>query len=79
MHTDLGRYAVSALLGIGLASLFRKVCAGRNCLVFKAPPFDEVTKSVYAHADKCYTFKEKSTQCGLAAQQVPFEETVPLV
>jgi hypothetical protein len=63
LHTHNGRYAISFILGIGLASLFRKICNDRNCIVFKAPPMDEVTKNTYAHGDKCYTFKEKMVKC----------------
>lgn len=63
LHTNNGRYAISFILGMGLASLFRKVCNDRNCIVFKGPPIDEVTTNTYAYADKCYTFKEKLTKC----------------
>ena len=63
LHTDNGRYAISFILGIGLASLFRKICKDRNCLVFKAPPLEEVTKNTYSYGDKCYTFKERLTKC----------------
>lgn len=65
LHTDNGKYAISFLLGMGLASLFRKVCKDRNCLVFKAPPLDEVTKNTYTYGDKCYTFKETLTKCNM--------------
>lgn len=74
LHTDNGRYAISFILGIGLASLFRKVCKDRNCIIFKAPPIDEVTKNTYAYGDKCYTFKEKATKCSAEkSEQVTFE------
>jgi hypothetical protein len=32
----------SIILGIGLASLFRKVCKDKNCIVLKPPPLDEI-------------------------------------
>jgi hypothetical protein len=63
LHTENGRYAISFILGIGLASLFRKICNDRNCLIFKAPPLNEVTENTYTYGDKCYTFKEKLTKC----------------
>jgi hypothetical protein len=63
LHTQNGRYAISFILGMGLASLFRKICKDRNCMVFKAPPLSEVTKNTYAFGDKCFTFKEKLTNC----------------
>ena len=69
IHTHNGRYAISFILGVGLASLFRKVCNDRNCLVFKAPPLEEVTKNTYAYGDKCYTFKEQLAKCNDANRQ----------
>ena len=73
LHTQNGRYAISFILGMGLASLFRKICKDRNCLIFKAPPLSEVTTNTYAYGDKCYTFKEKSTKCNPDnTNKVPF-------
>ncbi len=72
IHTDNGRYAISFLLGMGLASLFRKICKDRNCLVFKAPPLDEVTKNTYAYGNKCYTFKERLTKCSDNKEKIEF-------
>jgi hypothetical protein len=63
LHTNNGRYAISFILGLGLASLFRKVCNDRNCMIFKAAPISEVTKNIYAHGDKCFSFKEQSVKC----------------
>ncbi len=31
-HTTTGKYLMSIILGLGLASLFRKVCKDKNCL-----------------------------------------------
>ena len=56
LHTDNGRYAISFILGLGLASLFKKVCSDRNCIVLAAPPFEEVTKNIYEYNNKCYKF-----------------------
>ncbi len=72
LHTNNGRYAISFILGIGLASLFRKVCKDRNCIIFKAPPLDEVTKNTYAYGDKCYNFKEKITKCHPDKEKISF-------
>ena len=32
-----GQISISIILGVGLASFFRKACNSRNCLVFQAP------------------------------------------
>ena len=73
LHTENGKYAISFILGMGLASLFRKICNDRNCLIFQAAPLSEVTKNTYAHGDKCYTFKEKMVKCNPANKdKIPF-------
>jgi hypothetical protein len=73
MHTEKGRYAISIILGLGIASLFRKVCSGRNCIILKAPDMEEVQKTIYAYNNKCYKFKEQSSKCGMAKKQVLIE------
>ena len=70
--SDIGKYIISVILGIGLASLFRKVCKDRNCLVFKGPPLVEIKDQVYNHNDKCYKFAEKSVKCGGKEKSIKF-------
>ena len=70
LHTTNGQYIISFILGIGLASLFRKVCNSRNCIVFKAPDFDEVTKNIYSYDTKCYSFKKSAVACGGAEKEI---------
>ena len=72
MHTNLGKIIISIILGIGLASLFRKACQSRSCLVFEAPPLEEVSKSTYQHDGRCYRFTEKSVACDKARKTVHF-------
>jgi hypothetical protein len=73
LHSNLARYIISVLLGLGLASLFRKACKERNCLVFKGPQIDKLKNKIYKHNDKCYKFKENSSKCGQRDRQVEFE------
>ena len=63
MKTNIGRMILSIILGIGLASLFRKSCESRNCLIFHAPSFKEINENVYKYNNKCYKFKEHSVRC----------------
>ena len=35
---DLGKIIISCILGLGLASLFKKICVDDNCLIIKSPP-----------------------------------------
>ena len=53
VHTQNGKIIMSMLLGLGLASLFRSVCKGKNCLVFHAPPLDQFKDKIYKNGNKC--------------------------
>ena len=46
IHGKFSKYVISAIIGIGLATLFRKACNSRNCLVFKAPSIDKIKNQV---------------------------------
>jgi len=73
LHTQSGKYIMSAVLGFGLATLFRTVCKGKNCIVFKAPPMDEIEDKVYKHQDKCYKFTPVTTKCDAHKRNVAME------
>ena len=63
INSKRGKYLVSILLGLGLASLFRVACESRNCLIFKAPSLDKIKGKIFGHNQKCYKYLEKSTSC----------------
>ena len=58
-----GKYIFSIILGLGLASLFRRACASRNCLVFKAPSLKSIKEQIFGFNEKCYKFAETSVSC----------------
>ena len=72
LYSRFGKVVVSILLGLGLATLFRKVCNERNCMVFHPPPFDDLKKNIYKYGDKCYKFKEKAVKCDSNKKKVRF-------
>ena len=63
MNNPSGRILVSILLGLGLASVFRKVCSGQNCVIIKAPPSKDVNKYYYKIDDECYKYTPYATKC----------------
>ena len=73
LHTERGRIIMSILLGFGLASLFRRVCKGKNCLTFHAPPLDDFKDKIYKNNDKCVKYVPVATKCSLNAKTVTFE------
>jgi hypothetical protein len=63
IHTKLGKVIMSIILGFGLATLFRSVCKGKNCLILEAPPMEEIKEKIFRHHDKCYKFTPIVTKC----------------
>ena len=63
LETEKGQIIVSVILGLGLASLFRKVCTEGNCVVIQGPPLDEVENKIFKQDSKCYRYKAVSTKC----------------
>ena len=72
VDTSVGRIVISAILGIGLASIFRKVCNSRDCLVFEAPPMKEVMENIYKYNGRCYRFKESPLACDAEKKIIEF-------
>ena len=72
IHTPLGKVVVSILLGLGLASIFRRVCEDRQCLVFRPPDAKQVEESVYKHDGQCYKYKATGTTCRKGIRRVSF-------
>lgn len=63
LHSYSGKILISILWGFGLACLFRKVCRGRNCIIYNAPDPNEIKKKTYEYNKKCYKYFTETTKC----------------
>lgn len=63
LDTKKGQILISIILGLGLASIFRRVCNDGNCLVIEGPPLEEVENKIFKQDNKCYKYKAQSTNC----------------
>ena len=63
INSQTGKYLMSMLLGIGLATLFRTVCKGSRCKIMKAPPMEEIDGQIYKINNKCYEMKTNLIKC----------------
>jgi hypothetical protein len=63
LDTEMGRFFISAILGLGLASLFNKVCKDKNCITFNGPVLSEFEGKIYKHGEKCYKYSLQSSKC----------------
>lgn len=63
MEDPVGRIVVSILLGFGLATLFRKVCSGKSCVIVNGPSIQDVKKFYYKIDDDCYKYTPYASKC----------------
>lgn len=72
VHTQTGKLIMSILLGFGLASLFRTVCKNKECLIFHAPPLEQIQNKIYKNGDKCVKYSPVPTKCNADVKTVNF-------
>jgi|TARA_Y100000992_G_scaffold254654_1_gene187618 hypothetical protein len=71
INSKEGKYIISIILGLGLATMFREVCKDKTCIEFRAIGEKEIKDKIYKHDNKCYKYSLKSTSCGGNKQTVP--------
>ena len=75
IHSQSGKILMSILLGFGLATFFRMVCKDKNCILFHAPPLEEIKDKIYKGEDnKCYKYVSHSTKCDSKKKILEFKE-----
>mgnify|MGYP001263232619 FL=1 len=74
LNSSLGRIIISILLGLGLATLFRKVCSDGSCLQFNGPVISEVDGKTYQFGEYCYKYELKPSQCDNKRRTVHFAD-----
>ena len=73
IHTRTGKIILSILLGLGVASLFRSVCKGKNCILFNAPPIEDINNKVHKYDNKCYKYVSNVTKCDKTKKIIEFQ------
>ena len=73
VHTERGKIIMSILLGFGLASLFRNVCKNKDCLLFYAPPLEQIKDKIYKNDGTCVKYSAVATKCSANAKIIDFE------
>jgi len=71
INSKEGKYIISVILGLGLATMFREVCKDKTCMVFKAVGEKEIKDKIYKHDNKCYKYSLKSSSCNKNKQIIP--------
>lgn len=63
VHSSTGRYLMSIILGIGLATIFRSVCKGKKCRTYAAPPSADLDNQIYKFNGNCYRMEKNPIKC----------------
>jgi len=65
VHTKTGKTFLSIILGLGLATLFRRLCkdGDSSCVVYKSAPLKEIEENPQHFDNKCYSFKSQPVGC----------------
>lgn len=63
LKSESGKIIISIILGIGLSTLFQRVCHGKNCVIVKAPPTSKIVNKTFKQDNKCYQYVPESTKC----------------
>lgn len=61
-YTSTGQAIVSAIFGLALALIFRRVCNG-DCTEYYAPFIKDIEKKSFKIEDICYIYKPYSVKC----------------
>ena len=72
IYSDIGKYVISILLGLGIATLFRRACKDRSCLVFRGASINKVKDQIFKFGDKCYIFTPEIGKCHESKQTLDF-------
>jgi len=74
LNSKTGQMLISIILGLGLASLFRKVCSDGTCLQFNGPVISEVDGKTYRFGEYCYKYDLFPVQCDSTRKTVEMDE-----
>jgi hypothetical protein len=77
LTTPLGQIMISIILGLGLATLFRKACDDKNCIVFNGPVIKEIEGKIYKHGEKCYKYSSVSDKCDSTKRVIEISDPKP--
>ena len=60
---NLTRIFISVIIGLGLASIFRKACKERDCIIIQGPSKEDTEKYFYKYNSECYKYNKIASDC----------------
>jgi hypothetical protein len=62
LENQTGKLLISIILGLGLATFFRKVCKD-NCIIMRGPDKNELNKFFYKYDSNCFKYTPYEVTC----------------
>ena len=62
LSEQFGSMMISIVLGLGFASLFKRVCK-KDCIIYKVENYSKIKNNIYEWNDNCYKYEKVNTQC----------------
>ena len=73
LSQQFGSIIISIILGLGFASIFKKVCKN-DCIIYKIENYNKIKNRIYRWNDTCYKFEKKKIDCGNKNKELIKEE-----
>ena len=61
-YDETGQIIVSALFGLALALLFRRICKD-NCVIYSSPDIQDIERNIFNLEITCYKYKSYQVKC----------------
>ena len=72
LYGKYSKYILALLLGFGLATIFRKVCNERDCIVFKGPKLEMISDKAFKYGNQCYKVTPELNKCSKEKKSLNF-------
>ena len=73
LSQNFGAIMISIILGLGFASLFKRVCKN-NCIIYKVDNYKNIKSSIYEWNDNCYKYEKVDVMCDKDKKYIKEEE-----
>ncbi len=73
LSQNFGAIMISIILGLGFASLFKRVCKN-NCIIYKVDNYKKIKNNIYEWNDNCYKYEKVDVMCSKDKKYIRKEE-----
>ena len=72
LYYEHSKIIFSIILGLGLATIFRKQCKDDICIETKGPKPEDIKDKIFEYDGNCYKFKASPVSCDNSKKAIPF-------